>query len=158
MADRPRPPATPDGETSDAQRPAVADTRVVDAERAFDRPNWREQYAKDRRVTREVWDAMSITPYRERLDTPDRIGPNGTADTPRDALARFDPRRAGLDDISTDEAAAHITGADLAERPWLSTAKNATPEAQRILAALDRGDGHALQRHEGSITPDMTQA
>lgn len=85
MADRPRPPDAPDGEAADVPTRADEDAQVLDAQRAIDRPDWHEQYAKDGRVTAEVWDAMSITPYRERLDTPDRLGPDGTADTPRDA-------------------------------------------------------------------------
>lgn len=153
VVDGPRTPGPPDGAGDGG------DTRVVDVQRVPDRPDWWEQYAKDRRVTPEVWDAMSIAPYRERLDNPDRLRPDGTADTPREALDRFDPRRAGLDDIDADQATEHIAGADLAKRPWLSTARDATtPEAQRVIAALDRGDGHALQRHEGSIMPDMTEA
>jgi hypothetical protein len=39
-----------------------------------------------------------------------------------------------------------------AERPWLAATDSASPEAKRIIAAADAGDGHGHIRHEGWVT------
>jgi hypothetical protein len=71
-------------------------------------------------------------------------------------LRRFEPRRAGLPEVSTGEAAAYLD-AHRAERPWLAAADGGRPEVQRIFAALDQGGGHAHIRHEGWVTEEMNQ-
>jgi hypothetical protein len=73
-----------------------------------------------------------------------------------DALERFDPRRAGLPEVSRAEAAAYIEEHQ-AERPWLATARDCSPEAQRVFVALDQGHGHAHIRHDGWVTEEMNQ-
>lgn len=163
--DSPGPPNPTDGPRATDSPRGVDHPRTVDHSRAVDGPvvdaqpvervDWRAQYAVDRKVTREVWSAMEIIPYRERLDTPDRAH-DGKPDTPRAELERFDPRRGGLAEISTDEAADYIANADLEQKPWLAPAMDAAPQSKRVLAALDTGDGHAPQRHEGWIRPAMT--
>lgn len=83
-------------------------------------------------------------PYAERLDTPISDG----QPTPREVLARFDPVHAGLPEISENEARNYIKqNAD--QRPWLASAKDCDPAVQRVIAAMDQGQGHALERHEG---------
>jgi hypothetical protein len=73
-----------------------------------------------------------------------------------DALERFDPRRAGLPEVSRAEAAAYIEEHQ-ADRPWLATARDCSPEAQRVIVALDQGHGHAHIRHDGWVTEEMNQ-
>lgn len=68
-------------------------------------------------------------------------------------LARFDPATAGLTEISEEDARNHIEQ-HLDERPWLASAKDCDPAVQRIFAALDRGQGHPLERHEGYADDD----
>jgi hypothetical protein len=80
----------------------------------------------------------------------------GRPDTPIEVVRRFEPRRAGLPEISTGDAAAYID-AHQAERPWLAAARGCSPEVQRIFAALDQGGGHAHIRHEGWVTEEMNQ-
>lgn len=78
------------------------------------------------------------------------------ADAPAEVLRRFEPRRAGLPEVSADQAAAYLE-AHHAERPWLAAARGCPPEVQRIFAALDQGGGHAHIRHEGWVTEEMNQ-
>lgn len=70
---------------------------------------------------------------------------------PRGELTTFKAGRAGLSEISSEEAdryvERHRTG-----RPWLETARRASPEARRIIVAADRGGGHGHIRHEGWAT------
>jgi hypothetical protein len=73
-----------------------------------------------------------------------------------DALERFDPRRAGLPEVSRTEAAAYIEE-HLADRPWLAPARDCSPEVQRVIAALDQGHGHAHIRHEGWVTEERNE-
>ncbi|MGI5226442.1 hypothetical protein [Actinoallomurus sp. CA-142502] len=83
-------------------------------------------------------------PYAKLLDTP-------IADdqpTPREVLGRFAPADAGLPEVTEREAADHIARY-VGERPWLACAADSDPAVQRVLVALDLGQGHALERHEG---------
>jgi len=83
--------------------------------------------------------------------------PDGArVDAPAEVLRRFEPRRAGLPEVSADQAAAYLD-AHRAERPWLAAADGCRPEVQRIFAALDQGGGHAHVRHEGWVTEEMNQ-
>lgn len=73
-----------------------------------------------------------------------------------DVLQRFEPRRAGLPEISARNAAAYLD-AHHGERPWLAPARGCSPEVQRIFAAFDQGVGHAHIRHEGWVTEEMNE-
>ncbi|HEY3652084.1 MAG TPA: hypothetical protein VGL33_29215 [Streptosporangiaceae bacterium] len=72
------------------------------------------------------------------------------------ALVSFEPRRAGLPDVSVKDATEYLDQHHL-ERPWLSVARGCPPEVQRIFAALDQGHGHAHIRHEGWVTEEMNE-
>lgn len=74
-------------------------------------------------------------------------------EAPRAELGRFDPERAGLPQASLDAAANYVAQHRTA-RPWLTIADSASPEARRIIAAIDAGGGHAHIRHEGSVTEE----
>jgi len=72
-------------------------------------------------------------------------------EAPRTELGRFDPERAALPPIGPDAAATYLAQhRDM--RPWLAAADGASPEARRILAAMDAGGGHGHIRHEGGVT------
>jgi hypothetical protein len=73
-----------------------------------------------------------------------------------DALERFDPRRAGLPEVSREEAATYIAEHQ-ADRPWLAPARDGSPDVQRVIVALDQGHGHAHIRHEGWVTEEMNE-
>jgi hypothetical protein len=91
-------------------------------------------------------------PYAKRFDTP-------IADdqpTPRDVLGRFAPAEAGLPEVSEAEAAEYIAQ-NVDRRPWLASAEGCDPPVQRVLAAMDQGQGHALERHEGYADDDRLQ-
>ncbi len=72
------------------------------------------------------------------------------------ALVTFEPRRAGLPEISIKDATAYLDKHH-AERPWLSVAGDCPPDVQRMFAALDQGGGHAHIRHEGWVTEEMNE-
>jgi hypothetical protein len=72
------------------------------------------------------------------------------------ALERFEPRRAGLPEASRAEAAAYIAEHQ-AGRPWLTPARESSPDVQRVIVALDQGRGHAHIRHEGWVTEEMNE-
>jgi hypothetical protein len=60
----------------------------------------------------------------------------------REELGRFDIKRAGLPDMSIDAAAKYVEE-HRASRPWLAMTDRASPEARRIIAAMDAAGGHA---------------
>jgi len=74
-------------------------------------------------------------------------------DAPRAELGRFAPERAGLPQVSLDAAADYVVQ-NPTPRPWLTMADAASPEARRILAAVDGGGGHGHIRHEGWVTEE----
>lgn len=76
-------------------------------------------------------------------------------EAPREELERFDPGRAGLPSIGA-VAAADYLAQHRTERPWLTMADTASPEARRILAVIDAGGGHAHIRHEGWVTEEAS--
>jgi hypothetical protein len=86
----------------------------------------------------------------------DHPGGAGRPDTPLEVVRRFEPRRAGLPEISAGDAAAYID-AHQVKRPWLAATHGCSPEVQRIFAALDQGGGHAHIRHEGWVTEEMNE-
>jgi len=73
-----------------------------------------------------------------------------------DVLERFDPRRAGLPEVSREDAAAYIEE-HMADRPWLALVRDCSPDAQRVFVALDQGGGHAHIRHDGWVTEEMNE-
>jgi hypothetical protein len=77
-------------------------------------------------------------------------------EAPRAELGRFDPERAGLPSMSLDVAAKYIEQHRTA-RPWLAKAAEASPEAGRIIAAMDSTHGHGQIRHEGWVTEDANE-
>jgi hypothetical protein len=91
-------------------------------------------------------------PYAKWLDTP--IADNQP--TLREVLCRFAPAEAGLSEVTEREAADYIAQ-NSRERPWLACLKECDPAVQRILVALDQGQGHALERHEGYADDDRLQ-
>ncbi len=76
-------------------------------------------------------------------------------ETPRAELGRFNPERAALPATSLD-AAASYTEQHRSARPWLTAGDVASPEARRILAAMDAGGGHGHIRHEGWVTEEAS--
>ena len=70
--------------------------------------------------------------------------------------ARFDLKRAGLPDMSIDAAAKYIAE-HRESRPWLAMTDRASPEARRIIAAMDAAGGHAHIRHEGWVTEEANR-
>jgi hypothetical protein len=66
-------------------------------------------------------------------------------------LAAFRAERAGLPEISAEEAGRYVER-HRAGRPWLQMAERALPEALRIIVAADQGGGHGHIRHEGWVT------
>lgn len=95
--------------------------------------------------------APAVEPYQRQLDRPNPPG----GDTPRETIRRFDPERANLKPLTTDEAKQHVTDhAD--DRPWLGHARYVGPDTRRVLAAIDTGGGHALERHGSTVTPELT--
>jgi hypothetical protein len=72
------------------------------------------------------------------------------------ALKRFEPSRAGLPEVSYDDAAAYLEE-HLADRPWLAAVRECSPDAQRVFVALDQGHGHAHIRHDGWVTEEMNE-
>jgi hypothetical protein len=83
-------------------------------------------------------------PYAAHFDKPFAEG----EPTAREVLDRFDPRRANLPDLSPTDAVRYIE-THAADRPWLTSARGHDLSVQRLFAALDQGQGHALERHEG---------
>ena len=75
---------------------------------------------------------------------------------PRAELARFDLKRAGLPDMSIDAAAKYVAE-HRDSRPWLAMTDRASPEARRIIAAMDAAGGHAHIRHEGWVTEEANR-
>jgi hypothetical protein len=76
-------------------------------------------------------------------------------EAPRGELAVFQARRAGLPDVTSEEARRYIER-HRAGRPWLQAAERASPEALRIIVAADQGGAHGHIRHEGWVTEEAS--
>ena len=76
-------------------------------------------------------------------------------EVPRGELAVFQARRAGLPEVTSEEASRYIERYR-AGRPWLQAAERASPEALRIIVAADQGGGHGHIRHEGWVTEEAS--
>jgi hypothetical protein len=107
--------------------------------------------------------AVLHSPEKRReasADLQQQVDGNGKPDAPfkvnRDELARFDLKRAGLPDMSIEDAAKYVSE-HRAARPWLAMTDNASPEARRIIAAMDAAGGHAHIRHEGWVTEEANR-
>jgi hypothetical protein len=132
------------------------DTRVIDAPDA----------------PREIPEAENAveSPRGQVLDDPDRRreesaesqqradgnGESVTFKVDRAELGRFDLRRAGLPNMSVESAGKYIDE-HRDSRPWLAMTDHASPEARRIIAALDAASGHAHIRHEGWVTEEANR-
>ena len=127
--------AAPDQDNPTEAAAAGAPTTVAGLDAPAETRSRGEVYADTRQSCESGWE-------RKRL-----------FDALRDELARFSPGRAGLPDISPEDAARYIeqhrTG-----RPWLEAADRASPESRRIIAAMDQGAGHGHIRHEGWVTEE----
>ena len=85
-----------------------------------------------------------------------RDGNKQETDRIPESLAGFEPKRAGLPDVSKDDAN-HYIETQRGDRPWLNAARHAPPEVQQVFAALDQGNGHAHIRHEGWLSMEKSQ-
>jgi hypothetical protein len=74
----------------------------------------------------------------------------------RAELARFDLKRAGLPDMSIESANKYIDE-HRDSRPWLAMTDHASPEARRIIAAMDLAGVHPHIRHEGWVTEEANR-
>ena len=126
------------------------DTRVIDA------PDVSRETAESPRGE------VLADPERRREESAEsqqRVDGNGESrpfKVNRDELAGFDLKRAGLPDMSIDAAAKYIEE-NRASRPWLAMTDHASPEARRIIAAMDAAGGHAHIRHEGWVTEEANR-
>jgi hypothetical protein len=102
--------------------------------------------------------AEHAAPVRERSESRsrDEYAAEVRLGVSLEVVGRFEPRRAGLPEVSAEDAAAYLD-ARRAERPWLAAAQDRSPEVQRLFAALDQGGGHAHIRHEGWVTEEMSR-
>jgi hypothetical protein len=147
----------PDEEPDAPREPSPADRSV---------PEGRDG-APDR--SREL-PAADSSPERQQSETPDDPRTRSEAwadlrqqaesdwrprkfDAPRAELAKFDLERAGLPSMSYEEADKYIDE-HRGARPWLAMTDQASPEARRIIAALDAAGGHAHIRHEGWVSEE----
>jgi len=100
--------------------------------------------------------ADAISGGAHQIDSDQAETDQGTEGSIADVLERFDPRRAGLPEVSRDDAAAYIEE-HMADRPWLALVRDCSPDAQRVFVALDQGHGHAHIRHDGWVTEEMNE-
>lgn len=76
-------------------------------------------------------------------------------EAPRDELSMFRAGRAGLSEVSVEEAGRYVER-HRAGRPWLVAAERASLEAARIIVAADLGGGHGHIRHDGWVTEEAS--
>jgi hypothetical protein len=76
-------------------------------------------------------------------------------DAPRGELAEFRTGRAGLPEVSAEEAGRYVER-HRAGRPWLEAAERGSPEGLRVIVAADQGGGHGHIRHEGWVTEEAS--
>jgi hypothetical protein len=110
-------------------------------------------HRSDRAVTREG-QATSEQPEPEdadQLPQRDRMAPEATK-----AVERFEPRQANLPDVTPEQATDYIRdNAD--RRPWLKPAERSSADVQHVFAAVDQGEGHFVERHEGYASGERLQ-
>ena len=134
---------TRDGEEMDTHgvdAPDVSGEAVVPAQRAavLDDPEKRREASAD---TQQQVDGNPAT---------------GKFKVDREELGRFDLKRAGLPDMSIEDAEKYVSE-HRAARPWLAMTDKASREATRIIAAMDAAGGHAHIRHEGWVTEEANR-
>jgi hypothetical protein len=132
------------------------DTQVVDA------PDVPRETPENEKAEESVRAEVLEDPERRREESAEaRQRAEGNWDerpfeVNREELGRFDLRRAGLPDMSIESAAKYIDEHRDA-RPWLAMTDHASPEARRIIAAMDAAGGHAHIRHEGWVTEEANR-
>jgi hypothetical protein len=132
------------------------DTRVVDA------PDVPREIPETENATESPRGQVLDDPDRRREESAEaRQRAEGNWDerpfkVDREELGRFDLKRAGLPDMSIDAAAKYVEE-HRASRPWLAMTDRASPEARRIIAAMDAAGGHAHIRHEGWVTEEANR-
>lgn len=160
-SDQPRPPDEPPSDPPD-RPPRLSDSYVDDPDDIFDTAD----IPKDCRDSLRQEDAFTegggehdaneavraVDDTGNGPDDPPNNGPGPDADA--DEPFSFDPRRAGLEDITAEEAVAYIA-ANKVDRPWLAAAEGQHPQVQRVYAALDKGQGHAIPRHDDYGSNEM---
>jgi hypothetical protein len=134
------------------------DTRVVDApdapreipetENAVESPRGQVLDDPERRREESAESQQRVDGHWQSRARPFKVD--------RAELAQFDLKRAGLPDMSIDAAAKYIEE-NRDSRPWLAMTDRASPEARRIIAAMDAGGGHAHIRHEGWVTEEANR-
>jgi hypothetical protein len=137
-----------DDDTSARHLPADAGQGAGEA-RPRHEPSPRADYADVMRQATDKANAGQADADRAETD-------HSTEGSITDAVERFDPRRAGLPEVSREEAATYITEHQ-ADRPWLAPARDCPPDVQCVIVALDQGHGHAHIRHEGWVTEEMNE-
>lgn len=121
-----------------------------DAPGPVDRPERRGRLAGSAEVAAPL--APAYEPYQRLLDQSN----TRSADTPREAIRGFAPDRANLEPISGQEAKLYVRE-NVSDRPWLNHAQYVGSDSCRLLAAVDKGGGHLLERHGSTVRPDMTE-
>jgi hypothetical protein len=144
----------PDDGDASARRHAADAGDAAGAVRTRHEPSPRAEYADV--VRQETAKPNADQADVSRVDTDQAETDQGTEGSIADALERFDPRRAGLPEVSREDAAAYIEEHQ-ADRPWLAPARDCSPDVQRVIVALDQGGGHAHIRHEGWVTEEMNE-
>jgi hypothetical protein len=100
----------------------------------------------------------TLDDFDPRLHRPDRpqAQPDRLPGEGSEAIEGFEPRQANLPEVSREEAADYIRD-NAGQRPWLKPAERAPAEVQHVVAAVDQGGGHALERHEGYTTGERLE-
>jgi hypothetical protein len=142
-----------DGDASARHFPADAGNGAGES-RSRHEPSPRAEYAEIMR--QRALEVNAAQPDASHADTDQVKADQSTEGSIADALERFDPLRAGLPEVSREEAATYIAEHQ-ADRPWLAPARDCPPDVQRVIVALDQGHGHAHIRHEGWVTEEMNE-
>lgn len=162
-ADQPEPAEQP--EKRDRPRGSAGDRAAIWAamDRAVKDPAFALTPEQDARLKR----AWSMSPAEAAGYTPPTARDTGRYATDLDAKSPgidgpATPRAAmrdvpGLPAITAPDATHYLSTANLDQRPWLRPAEHASPEAKRVIAAVDQTDGHHLQRHEGAAAGDAAR-
>jgi hypothetical protein len=139
-----------------------AGSEVAGGRVRLERRNRAEYAAEFEQKTVPGWEHLRFGSRLVKAANDPDIGRTGaprgaeTLDALLGAARRFEPRRAGLPEVSAHDAMAYIA-ARQDERPWLVAVRGCSPAVQRIFAALDQGRGHAHIRHEGWVTEEMNE-
>lgn len=126
------------------------DTRVIDAPDVAHSPREvsRGEIQDDPEKRREA--------SAESQQQADGQGKPPRFEVPHEELGRFDLKRVGLPDFSIDSAAKYVEQ-HRASRPWLAMTDGASPEARRIIVAMDAAGIHPHIRHEGWMSEEANR-